>query len=81
MRTTHCACCHNRVYEGAGTPCWDLGHAPVWWDSLSDARLRKISDPENSPGQTLPLPAARLAEMRAFVAAEIARREAARAME
>ena len=78
VTSTHCGCCHNRQYKGSGTAYWDLGHTPLWWDSFMDHRLRKIADPNDSVGQTLPLEATQLTAFAAFVEVEIERRKKAR---
>jgi hypothetical protein len=76
VKKTRCGCCHDTPIQGPGVPYWDTAYAPIWVDSASDARLIAMSDPEDMPGLTLPLPD--LAPFQAFVAAEIAWRESLR---
>ena len=78
IRTTRCGCCHNSAFKGAGSAYWDMNYQPIWWDSVTDRRLKIMSDKSNEPGQTLPFDNDEMTKFRAFVEREIKRREALR---
>ena len=68
-----CACCHTQRYGGAGVYAWDLDWNPVWSDSASGWSLSVFAGYTSEPDQTLPT--ADLARLRAWVDAEIDRRD------